>query len=223
MILTQAAPMARIAARQRQQEEHPEERYQDEFRGDNPVARTPLPDLYALLTVEQVRTGVITMLKHLPAEVQASITRSLMAKIDTSGGPDACHSFRASLTTAAYGKFNCDGRTVEASHLVCADTYGPLVTALHARHIRPGCARICCIWKHLFLGTERQNRDDRRLIPTPPVDPALDTNSLNHKARNWIRRMVDEGKDDVTLLSHSRRLSPADVALINARFARQAA
>jgi hypothetical protein len=124
-------------------------------------------------------------------------------------------------STAGFGKFNYDGRTVEASRLVCAITYEPMVTALHARHIRPGCARDCCNPRHLYAATGQQNQDDRKLIPTPVVDPQINTSDLNSKVAKWIRKMQRQGVTDVTLLPRTRRLSTVEAKLINDRFARR--
>ena len=90
------------------------------------------------------------------------------AKVDRSGGPDACWPWTAYRHAGGYGRFNISHRKPTGAHRVA--------WALHGGEIPPGLfvchrcdCRPCCNPSHLFVGTAADNwrdaREKGRLVP----------------------------------------------------------
>lgn len=80
------------------------------------------------------------------------------AKVDASGGPDACHVWTASRYPSGYGQFGFDGSTIGAHRMAWMIEYGEIpagMLVLHRCDNRP-----CCNIRHLFIGTQQDNIDD---------------------------------------------------------------
>lgn len=93
------------------------------------------------------------------------------AKVDRSGGPDACHIWtRATDKNTGYGQFNlsgkCRGAHVIALEMKLGRALLPGFQALHTCDNRP-----CVNGEHLYEGTQRQNIHDAinrgRFSPPP--------------------------------------------------------
>jgi hypothetical protein len=81
------------------------------------------------------------------------------AKVDKSGGPDACWIWQGSRTKAGYGHFRHDGKLVYTHRFVEELTRGPLSPKMHSCHRCDNPP--CCNPAHLFRGTAKDNMHDR--------------------------------------------------------------
>lgn len=80
------------------------------------------------------------------------------AKVDRSGGEDACWNWTAALDTSGYGNFKLQGRTCRASRLAYAISKGMFPLELNILH---SCDNpTCCNPKHLSVGTHTDNMRD---------------------------------------------------------------
>lgn len=96
------------------------------------------------------------------------------AKVDRSGGPDACHPWLAALDpNTGYGRFNINGRTRLAHAVAWEFVNGPVPPGreldheCHNRAVRAGLChpglcphRLCCNERHLVPKTRREHTDD---------------------------------------------------------------
>lgn len=90
---------------------------------------------------------------------EATFPERFWAKVDQSGGPDACWPWTASLGTTGYGQVSRRGRMGKKCHRIAWElTNGPIPTGgaiLHVCDNRP-----CCNPAHLRLGTIGDNNRD---------------------------------------------------------------
>jgi hypothetical protein len=95
-----------------------------------------------------------------------------LSRIDTSGGPTACHPWCGPLTTGGYGRVKHEGSSQEAHRVLYTLTRGPLPRGHVVRHMCldrstkriDGTARgdrRCCNLAHLDAGTQSANALDR--------------------------------------------------------------
>jgi hypothetical protein len=99
-------------------------------------------------------------------------TARFWAKVDQSGGPDACWPWLGYRTLGGYGHWHpAKGVKVVASRFAYEDTFGPLPVGYGACH---SCDNPpCCNPAHLFAGTAEDNAQDAqqkgRRVPPPHV------------------------------------------------------
>jgi hypothetical protein len=93
------------------------------------------------------------------------------AKVDTSGGEDACWNWTASAShDFGYGEFMLDGTKRRAHRWTYEQKVGPIPAGMYVLH---KCDNPKCVNpKHLFLGTHQDNCDDmrrkgRHFVPPP--------------------------------------------------------
>ncbi len=90
--------------------------------------------------------------------MRGTLKERFEAKVDRSGGPDACHPWTASLDGAGYGQMKDGGKVVRAHRVAyrfAKGDPGPL-DVLHSCDNPP-----CQNDRHLFLGTPLVNARDR--------------------------------------------------------------
>jgi len=78
--------------------------------------------------------------------------------VDRSGGPDACHIWRAGVAGFGYGRFRVDGKTYSAHRVAWSFVNGDVprgVCILHACDV-PACVNDA----HLFTGSRAENMAD---------------------------------------------------------------
>lgn len=89
---------------------------------------------------------------------RAPLAPRFWAKVDRSGGPDACWPFRGYIESNGYGRLSVNDRQEWAHRVAYELTYGPLPPKHKACH---SCDNPpCCNPAHLFPGTQKANVDD---------------------------------------------------------------
>ncbi len=81
------------------------------------------------------------------------------SRVDKSGGDDACWNWLAARKMTGYGQMQWNGKIHSAHHISWMLTRGQIPNGLHVLHTcdNPSCVNP----SHLWLGTNRDNSDDR--------------------------------------------------------------
>jgi len=113
------------------------------------------------------------------------------SKVNIALDSDSCWNWKASINRHGYGQFTQKSKVVKAHRVAWILTYGKIPDGLHVLHTCDN--RACCNPKHLFLGTNKDNVDDRE-----------------QKGRNKIMRGESNGNSKLTI---------SQVEYIRARYA----
>lgn len=86
---------------------------------------------------------------------------SFWAKVDRSGGPDACWPWMGGLSAEGYGVVyvSADGRNYRSHRYAKILEVGPLSPSALACHTCD--TRLCCNPAHLYVGTHQTNGHDK--------------------------------------------------------------
>lgn len=85
-------------------------------------------------------------------------------RVDKSGGESACWPWTAAINSGGYGSAGVEGRVVTASRRAYELTNGPIPRGegYHGNVVMHSCDnRPCCNPRHLSLGTQGDNNNDR--------------------------------------------------------------
>ncbi len=85
--------------------------------------------------------------------------KDFWARVDSSGGPDACWPWTGAVGSAGYGSVKVDGRTKGAHRVAYELARGAIPRTLVLMHTCD--VRLCCNPAHLEPGTTQQNALDR--------------------------------------------------------------
>ena len=115
----------------------------------------------------------------------------LLAGIDASGGPDACHPWRRCLNEHGYGVINIGNNTTRLAHRHLWELTHD-VKLIREQTICHRCDNpICCNLAHLFIGTQADNVADMRAKNRESYSGLLGVNGEN-------KRGVDHGMAKLT-------------------------
>lgn len=130
--------------------------------------------------------------------------RGFWAKVDRSGGPDACWPWMGSCS-GGYGKTSYKGKKIKAHRLAYLLTHGeldPEVTVRHTCDNKP-----CCNPKHLVPGTQLQNIQDM-------VDRGLLKKRQNGGHKNGRAKLNFELAEAIRRLAGISDLSQEKIAYV---------
>lgn len=85
-------------------------------------------------------------------------------RVDKSGGPDSCWPWTGALNKSGYGSYGAGGLIHTASRRAYELTNGPIPAGpgYHGHVVMHSCDnRRCCNPKHLSVGTQTDNNEDR--------------------------------------------------------------
>ncbi len=114
------------------------------------------------------------------------------ARVDRSGGPDACHFWSGATDSSGYGTLRFRGRQVGAHRLAYELTHGPIALRMQLLHgpcdtRNPGTTgRRCCNPRHLTPGTARANAHDRGNKGRSPRQRARGRPISEQHWRRWL-------------------------------------
>jgi hypothetical protein len=91
-----------------------------------------------------------------------TIEERLWAKVDRSGGPDACWPWTGPVNKGGYGQIQRNGKTIGVHRAAYEIAHGEIPEGMSVCHNCPGGDNPrCCNEGHLWLGTHRENIHDR--------------------------------------------------------------
>lgn len=142
------------------------------------------------------------------------------AKVDRSGGPDACHPWTASRQKRGYGFFAVRRKNQLAHRVAFQLSTAPIPDGLCVLH---DCDNPrCCNPKHLFLGTHKDNMRDmvrkgrQGRPPGPPIGSRAGERSAWNKLTNHDVVAIRElrGREPQRATAHRFGVSQGAVSMI---------
>lgn len=103
------------------------------------------------------------------------------ARVDKSGGDDACWLWRGTIGDAGYGIYHLDGQHL-AHRIAYILTHGPLEPDMKVRH-GDRCPRHCVNPGHFRVGSQAENMADKRRAGRARGGPRFGRGPLNNRAR----------------------------------------
>ena len=134
------------------------------------------------------------------------------AKVDKSGGPDACWPWMGSRNPkTGYGRCHWNGRQ-QGTHRIAEElTRGPLPPKMQALHTCDN--RPCCNPAHLFRGTNAENTADRNAKGRQAKGQAVGTARISDDTALAIKRRLAAG-EGVTRLAREYGVAQSAVSSI---------
>lgn len=107
-------------------------------------------------------------------------------KVDRSGGPDACWNWTGSRIPKGYGNLKWDGKNRRAHRVAWTIAFGSIPIGLHVLH---NCDNPSCVNpRHLFLGTNQDNVDDRE---------RKGRNNPPRRQKHWKHKLTNDQVADI--------------------------
>lgn len=138
-----------------------------------------------------------------------NLAERLWAKVDQSGGPDACWLWTGAVATKeGYGSIRLTGAKAgkAMAHRVAYElTNGPIP---EGRHVLHRCDNPpCCNPAHLWVGTQQDNMSDMKAKGRQSRGERFPHSKLNADSVRLIRKLLTEG-EPVVALARAFRVSP---------------
>lgn len=138
------------------------------------------------------------------------------AKVDRSGGPDACWEWQGARHRFGYGKFALAERntTISASRMAWILTNGEIPDGLFVLHRCDNPP--CCNPAHLFLGTARDNAADAVEKGRAPIEERNGQAKLSNADVAEIRRRLAAGEPRDAIAA-DYGVTPSNISYIKGR------
>lgn len=114
------------------------------------------------------------------------------ARVDKSGGDEACWLWRGTIGGEGYGVYRYEGHHL-AHRVAYILTHGPLEKDVKVRH-GDRCPRHCVNPGHFRVGTQAQNMEDKRRQGRARGGPRFGRAELNNRARYCRTQVVIAGE-----------------------------
>jgi hypothetical protein len=114
----------------------------------------------------------------------------LAAQVDSSGGSESCHPWKAYRNRAGYGRLNDRGVCKLAHRVAWELSYGSIPTGALVCHSCDNPA--CCNPHHLFLGSHKDNTSD--MVSKGRNAAKLDEFSVRYLRAAWSVRRFNKSK-----------------------------
>ncbi len=138
------------------------------------------------------------------------------AKVDKSGGDDACWKWIGGKANKGYGAFRMGGKQMNASRATWLIVYGHINDGLQVCHHCDNPP--CCNPKHLFLGTPKDNSQDmsrkgRFVVPGLRGEQVV-THKLTNEQVHEMRQRYANGEMTYRMIVKEYGISQTQVGRI---------